>query len=187
MDGLLGTHQTYESKYQKPFVAGEFSFDWRWPLMHSPAAYGREVHMALWRGLFAPTPILPMTWWWDFHADNQHYFHFAHASTLSEKTVIGAGPVQAQAISATNGLEVLAVQSPAGRVLWVHNKGTSTVSGASATLSDLPATPFTLRSFDTWTGAWGEPQSVAASAGSLTIELPALPGDADLAFWLAAP
>jgi len=187
MDGILDTHRTYETKYQKPFVAGEFSFDWRWPLMHTPAEYGREVHMAMWRGIFGPTPILPMTWWWDFHADNNHYFHFAHVSTLSQKTAEGPGPLEPQPASATNGLEVLSVRSPAGCAVWVHNKGGGAVSGASVNLTTLPASSYALRSFNTWTGAWGEPQTVSPGAGSLSIALPTLAGDADLAFWLDAP
>ena len=187
MDGILDTHAGYETKYQKAFVAGEFSLDWRWPLTHTPAAYGREVHMALWRGMFAPTPILPMTWWWDFHADNGHYFHFQHAATLDEKTALGPGPLEAQPATAKSGLTSLAVKSPAGRALWVHNPGAGTASGASVTLTGMPPGAFTLQSFDTWTGAWGAATPVQASGGSLKIDLPGLSGDRDLAYWLAAP
>jgi hypothetical protein len=187
MDGILGTHESYEKKYDKPFVAGEFSLDWRWPLSHTPAEYGREVHMAMWRGLFGPTPILPMTWWWDFHADNDQYFHFGHVATLAAKTTLGPGPLEPQAATATNGVEVLAIKSPAGRVLWVHNEGGTTVSGASVTLGEVADGSFSTQSFDTWTGAWGSATVVHASGGTLTISLPSLSGDRDLAYWVASP
>lgn len=187
MDGILGTHQTYETKYQKPFVAGEFSLDWRWPLMHTPAAYGREVHMAMWRGLFAPTPILPMTWWWDFHADHDQYFHFAHVATLAAKTTLGPGPLEPQPATATGGLDVLAIKSPAGLALWLHNRGGSTVNGASVTLSQMPDGSYSAQSFDTWTGAWGTAAAAQASGGTLTLPLPSLSADRDVAYWLATP
>ncbi len=186
-DGIVATHTSYEDKYDKPFVAGEFSYDWHWPLTYPAATYGREVHMALWRGMFAPTPILPMTWWWDFHADTDQYFHFEHAATISHKTAEGPGPLQSQAISATNSLETLALKSPAGRFVWIHNKGSATVSGASFTLSGLEAQSFTVSAFDTWTGAWAAAQTLQPTAGSLTINLPSLAADADLAYWLDAP
>ncbi len=185
-DGIVATHTSYEDKYQKPFVAGEFSYDWHWPLTFPAATYGREVHMGLWRGMFAPTPILPMTWWWDFHADNDHYFHFEHAATMALKTTEGPGPLQAQAISATNSLEALALKSPAGRFVWTHNKGSASVSGASFTLSGLPAQSFVVSSFDTWTGAWGTAQALQPNGGSLNVNLPTLAADADLAYWLEA-
>ncbi|HVJ22241.1 MAG TPA: DUF5060 domain-containing protein [Polyangiaceae bacterium] len=185
--GIISTHTGYEEKYDKPFVAGEFSYDWRWPLTHSPATYGREVHMALWRGMFAPTPILPMTWWWDFHADNDQYFHFEHASTMAAKTAEGPGPLEPQTISASNGLEALALKSPSGRFVWVHNPGGGAISGASFTLSGLDAQSFEVHPFDTWSGAWGAVVSQAVSGGSLTVALPSLGGDADMAYWLEAP
>lgn len=184
---LAGTVGGYETKYQKPFVSGEFSLDWRWPQMHPASEYGRELHLGLWRGMFAPTPILPMTWWWDFHADNNQYFHFEHASTMASKTAEGAGPLSPQAITATNGLEALALQSPSGRFVWLHNKGNTSANGASFTLTELPAATFTARSFNPWTGAWGEPAMLTPSSGSLKVALPTLSSDADLAYWLAAP
>jgi hypothetical protein len=128
-----------------------------------------------------------MTWWWDFHADNNQYFHFEHASTMASKTVEGTGPLAPQAITATNNLEVLALQSPAGRFVWLHNKGASSISGASTTLTALPAVSFTVHSFNPWTGVWGEPAARTPTAGTLKLDLPTLPGDADLAYWLAAP
>jgi hypothetical protein len=188
MDTIMNTFGSYESKYQdKPFVAGEFSLDWRWPLTHTPAEYGRELHMALWRGMFAPTPILPMTWWWDFHADNEQYFHFEHAATLAEKTSEGPGPLAAQAATASANVDVLALQSPDGRFVWAHNRSGSSLSGAYVTLTELPAVTFLLKSFNTWTGAWGAPSSLTPSQGTLRIDLPQLAGDADLAYWLEAP
>jgi hypothetical protein len=177
----------YETKYQKPFVSGEFSLDWKWPQMHPAAEYGRELHLGLWRGMFAPTPILPLTWWWDFHADNNQYFHFEYASLMAEKTSQGPGPLEPQAITASSGVEALALKSPAGRFVWVHNQGGSSLGGASVTLSALPNVSFTLRSLDPWKGTWSEPSTATVTATSLQLELPTLAGDQDLAYWLAAP
>jgi hypothetical protein len=186
-ESLPTTVGSYEAKYQKPFVSGEFSLDWKWPQMHPASEYGRELHLGLWRGMFAPTPILPLTWWWDFHADNNQYFHFEHAAMMASKTTEGPGPLQPQPITASNGVEAVALQSPAGRFVWLHNKGAGSISGASITLTALPAATFTARAFDTWTGVWGDAQSLQVSGGSLKIDLPTLAGDADMAYWLALP
>jgi hypothetical protein len=186
-ESLAATVKGYETKYQKPFVSGEFSLDWKWPQMHPASEYGRELHFGLWRGMFAPTPILPMTWWWDFHADNNQYFHFEYASLMAAKTSEGPGPLEPQAVTATSGVEALALKSPGGRFVWVHNQGGASLGGASVTLSELPAVTFTTRSLDPWKGTWGEPMSTPVVAGSAKLELPTLAGDQDWAYWLAAP
>lgn len=186
-ESLSGTIGNYETKYQKPFVSGEFSLDWKWPQMHPASEYGRELHLGLWRGMFAPTPILPMTWWWDFHADNNQYFHFAHAAAMAAKTAEGPGPLEPQSITPSANLEALALKSASGRFVWVHNKGGGALNGASATLTGMPEGTFTLRSLDPWTGTWSAPSSMAVNAGSLKIMLPALASDGDLAYWLAGP
>ena len=186
-ESLATTLGGYETKYQKPFVSGEFSLDWKWPQMHPASEYGRELHLGLWRGMFAATPILPLTWWWDFHADNDQYFHFEHAATMAERTAEGPGPLEPQAATASGGVEALALKSPSGRFVWLHNKGNSVLNGATITLTDLPASAFLVRAFNTWTGTWGDAVSLTPSGGSVRLDLPALAGDADLAYWLAAP
>jgi hypothetical protein len=186
-ESLASTVGSYETKYQKPFVSGEFSLDWKWPQMHPASEYGRELHFGLWRGMFAATPILPLTWWWDFHADNNQYFHFAHASTLVAKTSAGPGPLDPQPLTASSGVEALGLKSPAGCFVWVHNKGGGALGGGSVTLTNLPAVTFATKSFDTWTGAWGDSVAMQPSGGSIKLALPTLAGDADMAYWLAAP
>jgi hypothetical protein len=184
-NGLHETHLNYEQKYNKPFVAGEFSLDWVWPPTDTPAAYGREVHMALWRGLFSPTPILPMTWWWEFHADNNHEFHFQHAATIAALTSEGSGPLEANAANATQGLEVLGLSNQETQFVWVHNRGGGTVSNATFSVGGVRAgATFRVRRFDPWTGAWAELPSVVDAGGSVTIPLLSLGPDADTVYVL---
>ncbi len=58
----------YLQKHQKPYIIGEFSFDWDWQKNFND--FGEEMDSdfkrGLWYGLFSPTPVLPMTWWWEF-------------------------------------------------------------------------------------------------------------------------
>ena len=56
----------YEKRFQKPHVVGEFGVDFRGAKEtreNDPENIG--LHNGLWAGLFSPTPILPLTWWWD--------------------------------------------------------------------------------------------------------------------------
>jgi hypothetical protein len=185
-DGLGNTFAQYENNYKKPFVSGEFSLHWTGTNAASPAAFERELHMALWRGMFLQTPILPMTWWWDFHADQGDYFHFARARDMVEKMVEGEGKLERTPFAASGELEAMAAKTPIGAFAWVRNKTGGTVNGSSITLNGLQNLTYDVRTYDTWTGAWGSPAALAASNGSLKVNLPSLGADKDMAVWLQA-
>jgi Domain of unknown function (DUF5060) len=55
----------YTQFYNKPYVIAEFGYRWE----DDNPAYGKEFDFdfkrGLWYGLFSPTPVLPMTWWWE--------------------------------------------------------------------------------------------------------------------------
>ena len=58
--------QRYIKAYSKSW--GEFGYEWDWNKDFK--VIGDEMDFdykrGLWYGLFSPTPILPMTWWWEF-------------------------------------------------------------------------------------------------------------------------
>ncbi len=58
-------------KHKKPFVIGEFGYEWDWNLNFSTMAIEKvyDYKRGLWYGMFTPTPILPMSWWWEFFDD----------------------------------------------------------------------------------------------------------------------
>jgi hypothetical protein len=58
----------YTKEYNKPYVIGESGFEWDWNIDFSTITAGLEYDYKreLWYGLFSPTPILPMSWWWEF-------------------------------------------------------------------------------------------------------------------------
>ncbi len=55
-------------RYGKPFVIGEFGFEWDWRRNFNDFApeMDSDFKRGLWLGLFSPTPILPMSWWWEY-------------------------------------------------------------------------------------------------------------------------
>jgi len=61
----------YIQTYGKPYVIGEFGYRWE----DQDTKYAKEADFdykrGLWYGLFSPTPILPMSWWWELF-DNQN-------------------------------------------------------------------------------------------------------------------
>ncbi len=58
----------YEAEFGKPYVIGEFAFEWDWSKNFDDFATDMDLDYkhGLWFGLFTPTPILPMSWWWEY-------------------------------------------------------------------------------------------------------------------------
>jgi hypothetical protein len=80
---IIANHIT---KYNKPHVIGEFGVDYRGSketIENDPDNIG--IHNGLWTGFFSPTPILPLTWWWDEVIDRENlYFLFKAVTKFGE-------------------------------------------------------------------------------------------------------
>jgi hypothetical protein len=52
----------------KPYIIGEYGYHWDWSLNFNEFAteFDRDFKRGLWYGAFTPTPVFPMTWWWEF-------------------------------------------------------------------------------------------------------------------------
>ncbi len=58
-------YPSYIQTFGKPYVIGEYGYRWE----DDNPAYGEQFDYdykrGLWYGMFSPTPILPMSWWWE--------------------------------------------------------------------------------------------------------------------------
>ncbi|HEY0272264.1 MAG TPA: DUF5060 domain-containing protein [Chitinophaga sp.] len=68
---IPGIYPDYIQTFGKPYVVGEFGYRWedQDPRYAPEANY--DYKRGLWYGLFSPTPVLPMSWWWELF-DDQH-------------------------------------------------------------------------------------------------------------------
>lgn len=88
--------ERHQKEYGKPHVIGEFGSDYRGAektRQNDPEHVG--IHNGLWAGLFASTPISPLTWWWDelIEADDL-YFHFQAITNFAAEIATGSSPIE---------------------------------------------------------------------------------------------
>jgi hypothetical protein len=184
--GLQGTLEAYETKYKKPFVSGEFSLDYLGVTQHPHADYEKEVHLGVWRGMFLPTPILPMTWWWDFHADNNDYYHFKHARTFQDNMLASTKNVIAAKGDAGNtNVETRAVKTSAGVYVWIYNKSGGALSNLKIKVDGVSNVTYESKTFDTWKGTFGSPVMLSGANGSVETSVSSLAAYTDMAIWLS--
>lgn len=76
----------YTSEYNKPFSWGEFGYEWDWNKDFSKIAeeFDHDYKIGLWYGLFNPTPVLPMTWWWEFFDERGMTSYFNSVAEINE-------------------------------------------------------------------------------------------------------
>ena len=84
----------YVARQGKPYVIGEFAHEWDWSKDFNlfAGAMDHEYKLGLWLGLFSPTPILPMTWWWEFFDERHLTPYLARVATINKRMLAaGAG------------------------------------------------------------------------------------------------
>jgi hypothetical protein len=68
VDVIPAVINDYTQKHQKPYIIGEAGYEWDWSKNFEDFSAGMisDYKRELWYGLFTPTPVLPLSWWWEY-------------------------------------------------------------------------------------------------------------------------
>jgi hypothetical protein len=174
---------SFKTTYNKPYVAGEFGYDWRGPAeVGTQSDYERELHMGFWRGMFSPTPILPLTWFWDNFAGWNDWNIFNTAAAYGNQMISDTnGILQELTVNVGTGIESMALKDSSRVFVWLRNSTSSTISGRTMTISPLPNGTYEVRYYDTWLGTYSSPTTIIVTTGVLQSQIPSLTADKDIA------
>lgn len=114
----------YIRDHNKPFVWGEFGYEWDWNKDFK--VIGDEMDFdykrGLWYGLFSPTPILPMSWWWEYFDERGMTPYFRHVRTISDMMLeAGKGSFETVEVK-TQAVESLALKCGDSYFVYLLNK-----------------------------------------------------------------
>ncbi len=112
---------TYEQRFKKPYVIGEAGFEWDWSKNFDDFSAGMDSDFkrGLWYGLFSPTAILPMSWWWEYFDSRGTDQYLAKVRLVSESMLsAGRGAFQQTAVKATAGVTAYAVRC--GNTVFIY-------------------------------------------------------------------
>lgn len=121
----------YVNEYDKPFSWGEFGYEWDWNKDFE--VIGDEMDFdykrGLWYGLFSPTPILPMSWWWEFFDARGMTSYFRNVREINDRMLkAGNGDFEEVAVTSA-GCEAFAVKC--GETYFVYLLNNSAVGMVS--------------------------------------------------------
>lgn len=92
----------YIQIFGKPYVIGEFGYRWE----DQDTKYAKEAvydyKRGLWFGLFSPTPILPMSWWWELFDDQKMAPYFRSVREISDQ-MLKAGNGNIEKVEVASG------------------------------------------------------------------------------------
>ena len=112
----------------KPFVIGEFGREWDWNLDFSRIADEKiyDFKRGLWYGLFNPTPILPMSWWWEWFDDRDLLEYFEGVRLISDM-MLDAGEGRFEHLESSFGEESHAVKADSTIFIYLLNDSQATM------------------------------------------------------------
>jgi hypothetical protein len=134
INGIPGTLRDYTAKHNKPYVIGEAGYEWDWSKNFNE--FGTEMDgdfkRGLWYGLFNPTPILPMSWWWEFFESRGMMTYFNQVAEINRAMLqAGNGKLASVSIEGTSR-EIHCYGVRCGKKLFVYlynsNKTTESIS-----------------------------------------------------------
>jgi hypothetical protein len=119
--------EDYINKYNKPHIIGEYAISWKGPGNDFPyEQYEDEFHDAMWRGLFSPVAMLPLSWWWDFHYDMNQYFHFKALATVIDAMAKQTSSFSRLKLEQQPGFDMLYLTSEELNIVWIKKLGNKT-------------------------------------------------------------
>ena len=158
----------YEKVHGKPYVIGEFGYEWDWSKNFDDFAEDMDIDFrrGLWYGIFSPTPVTPMSWWWEYFENRGMVPYFKGVHTVCDEMLkAGRGSFEKMEVSAP-GAETYAVKCGKNVYIYAYNPTGKTVETISIKMTGSRR----VRQFDFDGARFGV--SFRVKAGG-TLEIPA--------------
>ena len=131
----------YSKKHNKPYVIGEAGYEWDWSKNFNDFAgeMDSDFKRELWYGLFNPTPILPMSWWWEFFENRGMMSYFNQLSEMNRLMLqSGVGQLKSIEVKAVSEeWKTYGVQCGNTKFVYLYNP-TDTNSGIVFSMKETP-------------------------------------------------
>lgn len=161
----------YTARFKKPYVIGEYGYEYDWSKNFNlfAAEMDSDFKRGLWYGLFSPTPILPLSWWWEFFDDRGTDAYIKRVRTIHDQMMAaGKGSFKTiKAVTTTPEVEIYSVECGAKTFVYVYNP-TKTTLKPIVEVESRKSTK-TIQIYDCESGTYTSAK-IASSAGKLQIK-----------------
>lgn len=176
---------SYEAKFNKPYTIGEYGYEWDWSKNFNDFApeMDSDFKRGLWYGLFSPTPVLPMSWWWEYFDDRGTDAYIKRVRTISNQMLTaGKGSFAKVGInSADTTVQVFAVKCGASVFAYAYNPSAD-VKKIDLNIDLSAKAKQQITWYDCETGKYTKLSPVSPQAGKLKITGKSLAAKSDAVF-----
>lgn len=119
----------YVKEFGKPYIIGEFGYEWNWAKNFDDFSAGMDIDFkrGLWYGIFSPTPVTPMSWWWEYFDARGMTPYFRGVREINDRMLAaGKGSFQQLAVNA-GSLQAFGVKCGEELYIYLFNPDHSTV------------------------------------------------------------
>lgn len=112
--------ERYVQEFGKPYIIGEFGREWDWSKNFDDFSHEMDIDFkrGLWYGLFSPTPVTPMSWWWEYFDARGMTPYFRAVREISDRMLAaGNGSFEPLSIEVEN-VDVFGVKC--GKEIFVY-------------------------------------------------------------------
>ncbi|MCL1934643.1 MAG: DUF5060 domain-containing protein [Candidatus Azobacteroides sp.] len=139
----------YTAEFKKPYIIGEFGYEWDWNKNFNDFAdeMDTDFKRGLWYGLFSPTPVTPMSWWWEFFDSRNMVPYFQGVREISDKMLAaGNGSFESLSVKADN-IRALGVRCGETLFVYLFNERTTPVT-TNITIENPKNRRYEIQEFD---------------------------------------
>lgn len=150
----------YSTAFNKPYVIGEFGYEWDWSKNFDDFAVemDSDFKRGLWLGLFNPTPVLPMSWWWEYFENRGLIPYFNRIKEIHEKMMVSETTIL-QAFTPKVSSEVVltqGVKNEKNSFIYVNNTRSKKTSVEILIPDYVLSTNSTITVFDCESGSYSK-------------------------------
>jgi hypothetical protein len=169
--GIPKTINEYEAKTDKPYVIGEYSYEWDWLKNFDEVAdlMDSDFKRGMWYGMFTSTPVLPMSWWWEYFDNRKTDVYIKKIRTISDMMLAaGKGSFEPVTVTPADSLtKVFGVKCGGKTFIYVYNLAKEQ-KNISVTFGYTAGAGYTAQAYNCEAGEFKSTSMVKASPGNIT-------------------
>jgi hypothetical protein len=183
---IPGLIDEYTQKHHKPYIIGEFGYEWDWSINFNEIADGMnsDFKRGLWYGIFSQTPVTPMSWWWEFFDEGGLNLYFRNVRNVHDR-MMDAGKGTFAKINAKFDAETITcygVSCGKSRFIYLFNPTNETVQGTLSLENACSEGAKVVQRYNCESGIWSDAAAPACESSTCTIQGISLAPQSDLVF-----
>lgn len=175
----------YVNEFKKPYIIGEFGREWDWSKNFDDFSDEMDIDFkrGLWYGIFSPTPVTPMSWWWEYFDARGMTPYFRGVKEIND-SMLAAGGGSFEPLTVKAG-KTKAFGVKCGETIYVYlfNPEHATLI-TDVTIEGAGSNKYTVKSFDPTMMVYREIKKVGQNPSAVTLKETILGAEKEIVYIL---